>query len=213
MISKISRGIKSRAEHRTIFEEVLESDLPPSEKQPERLGDEAQTVIGAGLVTTAWALAHATFYILNQPETLRKLQQELRTALPDPTTPVDWVKLEECKYLGGCVKEAIRMSYGVTARLPRISPDKVIKYKDWEIPAGTPVSMTIVDVHNDEDVYPDSQKFLPERWVSNPRALNGEPLDRYLVSFGKGPRQCLGIKYVSSISCTSILGFVTNTTC
>ena len=56
--------------------------------------------------------------------------------------------------------------------------------------------MTIVDVHQDEDVYPDSTRFLPERWL-DPRAPNGEPLERYLVSFGKGPRQCLGIKYVT----------------
>jgi cytochrome P450 len=173
---------------------VLDSDLPPEQKLPERLGDEAQTVIGAGLVTTAWALAHATFYILNQPETLQKLQDELRTAIPKATTPLEWTKLEELPYLGGCVRESIRLSYGVTARIPRISRDGPMKYKSWEIPTGTPVSMTIVDVHNDEYVYPDHDKFLPERWMNGARAPNGEPLERYLVAFGKGPRQCLGIK-------------------
>ena len=90
MISKISKGEKSRASHRTIFEEVIESDLPPQEKLPQRLGDEAQTVIGAGLVTTAGALTHATFYILNQPETLRKLQDELERSIPDATAPLEW---------------------------------------------------------------------------------------------------------------------------
>jgi cytochrome P450 len=180
--------------HRTIFEDVLDSDLPAEQKLPARLGDEAQTVIGAGLVTTAWALAHATFYILNQPETLKRLQEELRAAIPNPTTPVEWTKLEELPFLGGCVREAIRMSYGVTARIPRISKEGAMKYKNWEIPVGTPVSMTIVDVHNDEHVYPESTKFMPERWMNGGRAPNGEPLERYLVAFGKGPRQCLGIK-------------------
>jgi cytochrome P450 len=199
MIGKISKGEKSNASHRTIFEEVLESDLLPEQKKPERLGHEAQTVIGAGLVTTAWALAHSTFYILNDPETLKKLQAELSRAIPNPRTPVDWVKLEELPFLTGCVKESIRLSYGVTSRLPRISRDGPMKYKDWKIPTGTPVGMTIVDVHHDENVFPESQKFIPERWMNGARAPNGEPLERYLVAFGKGPRQCLGIKYVPCV--------------
>ena len=175
---------------------MLESDLPPEEKGLQRLGHEAQTVIGAGLTTTAWTLTNATFYILNQPETLRKLQDELRTAIPDPAAPLDWARLEELPFLGGCIKEAIRLSYGISGRHPRISPDKPMRYKKWSIPAGTPVSMTVVDVHHDEAIYPQSHSFIPERWLNSPKTENGSSLDRYLVSFGKGPRSCLGIKYV-----------------
>lgn len=29
-----------------------------------------------------------------------------------------------------------RLSYGISTRLPRISPYEVMMYKDWEIPAG-----------------------------------------------------------------------------
>jgi cytochrome P450 len=195
-IANIANDKDKSAEHRTIFHEMLESDLPPEEKGLQRLGHEAQTVIGAGLTTTAWAFSHATFYILNQPETLRKLQDELRTAIPDPAAPLDWLQLEELPYLGGCIKEAIRLSYGLSGRHPRISPDRPMKYKTWNIPAGTPVSMTIVDVHHDEAIYPQSHSFIPERWLNTPKTENGSSLDRYLVSFGKGPRSCLGIKYV-----------------
>jgi cytochrome P450 len=197
-ISHIANDREKHPEHRTIFHEVLESDLPPEEKGVERLGHEAQTVVGAGLTTTAWTFSHATFYILNQPETLRKLQDELRATIPDPTTPLDWLKLEELPYLGGCIKEAIRLSYGLSGRNPRISPDKPMKYKTWTIPAGTPVSMSVIDVHHDEAIYPKSHSFIPERWLNNPKTENGSSLERYLVSFGKGPRSCLGIKYVSN---------------
>ena len=78
----------------------------------------------------------------------------------------------------------------------RISPDKLTKYKDWVIPAGTPVSMTIIDVHHDEHVFPNSRSFIPERWLDNPKTKDGVNLNRYFVSFGKGARSCLGIKYV-----------------
>ena len=84
----------------------------------------------------------------------------------------------------------------MSARNPRVSPDKPIKYKSWEIPAGTPVSMTIVDVHHDEANFPRSHSYIPERWLDNPKTENGSSLDRYFVSFGKDARSCLGIKYV-----------------
>jgi len=87
---------------------------------------------------------------------MERLQAELKAAILDPTAPLDWLRLEELPYLSVCIKEAIRLSYGVTARNPRISPNRPFKYKSWNIPARIPVSITIVDVHNDEAVFPDS---------------------------------------------------------
>ena len=40
---------------RTIFHEILQSNLPPSEKTTERLGREAQAITGAGLETISWS--------------------------------------------------------------------------------------------------------------------------------------------------------------
>ncbi|KIW33393.1 hypothetical protein, variant [Cladophialophora immunda] len=193
IISNIANSDRKIAEHATVFHEVLNSNLPEGEKTLKRLGDEAFGILGAGTETTAWALTLATFYLINQPATMKRLQEELKAAIPDPAAPLDWLRLEELPYLSACIKEAVRLSYGVTSRSPRISPNRPFKYKSWEIPAGTPVSMTIVDVHNDEAVFPDSQSFTPERWLDNPRTDNGSSLDRYYVSFGKDARSCLGV--------------------
>jgi cytochrome P450 len=67
--------------------------------------------------------------------------------------------------------------------------DKPLKFQEWEIPTGVPVSMTIPLVHLNEDIFPDPRSFHPERWVDE---KNGH-LDRYLCSFSRGPRNCLGI--------------------
>jgi cytochrome P450 len=72
-----------------------------------------------------------------------------------------------------------------------------LQFGDYVIPPYTPVSMTTADVHHDEKIYKDAKKFVPERWMGDsPKALNGESLEKYFVAFGKGPRSCLGIKYV-----------------
>lgn len=183
-------------EHPTIFHELLESDLPPREKAIDRLGDEAQLFLGAGLETTAWTLSTMSFYILANPLILKRLQAELQEAIPDPNTIPGLIIIEKLPYLGACIQEGIRMAHGVSARHPRISPDAPIIYKDWTIPAGIPVSMTAIDVHQDEHIYPNSGEFLPERWLNNPRTSEGEPLSHYFVAFGKGVRSCLGIKYI-----------------
>jgi cytochrome P450 len=180
--------------HPTIFHELLNSDLPSQEKSVDRLGDEAQLMIGAGLETTAWALTVTSFHLINNPTILKKLRAELEATIPNPTVKVDSLSLEKLPYLSACIQEGIRLSYGVSARNPRISPDKPTRYKDWVIPAGTPVSMTTVDVHHDEHIYPSSRSFIPERWLDNPKTEEGDSLNRYFVAFGKGARSCLGIK-------------------
>lgn len=48
-------------------------------------------------------------------------------------------------------------------------------------------------VSHDERIFPDSYTFNPERWLGDPLAPDGRKLSRYLVSFGRGTRSCLGI--------------------
>jgi cytochrome P450 len=177
--------------HHTIFHEMLNSELPPEEKSTARLCDDGQVIVVAGTLTTAWALSVATFYLLSQPDTLRRLKDELRTEIPQISQRVPLSVLEQLPYLTACIQESLRLSYGVSCRLQRICPDEVLIFNDgkvdWPIPPGTPVSMTSLLIHHDLKIFPDSHSFMPERWLENPY------LDKYLVSFSKGSRQCVGI--------------------
>ena len=55
--------------------------------------------------------------------------------------------------------------------------------------------MTSVHIHHNGTIFPEPLKFKPERWLEK-RPPGTSPLDRYLVSFSKGSRQCVGMKYV-----------------
>ncbi|PLB33722.1 cytochrome P450 [Aspergillus candidus] len=55
----------------------------------------------------------------------------------------------------------------------------------------TPMSTSIYFVHRNPAIYPDPQKFDPERWIK--ATETGNPLHRYLVPFTKGSRICLGM--------------------
>lgn len=53
--------------------------------------------------------------------------------------------------------------------------------------------MSNFSVAHDEKLFPDSFTFRPERWLHEPKAPDGSHLSRYMVSFGRGPRSCVGI--------------------
>ena len=185
--------ILEKSKHPTVFQELISGSLPASEKDTLRLQDEAQLVVAAGVTTTGWALSTAAFHIINNSAIFRKLREELECAIPDPHARLKWTDLERLPYLTGCVREGVRMSYAVTTRNPRLF-SRPITYMDWNIPARTPVSMTILDVCDDEEIFPKPRVFNPERWAGNPKTKNGQGLEKYFVGFGKGTRSCLGIK-------------------
>lgn len=186
----LAKGRKMTGQ-RTIFYDMLANDqVRPQEKESQHLRTEAQAVMGAGTVTTAHLLAIVSFHLLDNPDILAKMQAELKTIMPSKDTKPQWQQLEQLPYLSAIVNEGLRMSYGTTHRLQRISPDSALKYKQWTIPAGTPVGMTAMLLHNDPNNFPCPRKFDPERWLQP----SANQLSKYLVSFSKGSRQCLGMK-------------------
>ncbi|KAE8383477.1 cytochrome P450 [Aspergillus bertholletiae] len=178
-----------KSSHRTIFHEVLDSDMPASEKQLERMWQEGMVVVGAGTDTTAWTLVVALVHIIIQADVRQRLEDEMRAAIA-AKGHLKFSDLEQLPYLSACIKEALRLSYGLSARLPRVAPNQVLEVPGTTglaIPPGTKVSMDTVLMHRHAQLFPQPDEFRPERWLENPR------LDRYLVSFSKGARQCLGI--------------------
>lgn len=50
-------------------------------------------------------------------------------------------------------------------------------------------------MHLNEEVFPDSYSYKPERWLCNPKGPDGvKQLSRYMVAFGRGARMCLGMQ-------------------
>ena len=132
------------------------------------------------------------------PEILKKLKDELQRALLDIDTPLTSAQLEQLPYLAAIVQEGIRLHPGALVRQTRIAPDQIMIYRDadtkkeWIIPPGTPVSMDARGCNLNPKAFADPHKFMPERWIDNPR------LDRYMLSFSKGTRICLGMNLAYS---------------
>ncbi|KAI0154663.1 cytochrome P450 [Xylariaceae sp. FL1272] len=187
-----SRKTSTREKHETLFHALSDASVPPQERTPRRMADEGMVVIVAGTETTARTLTIASYHLFNKDKSmLIKLREELRVAMPDPTTKLSWSELEQLPYLNAVVCEAIRLSYGPVMRSTRVAPDEVLEHGDIQIPPGTPVSMSTYFVHMDQNIFPDPQSFKPERWIE--AAKQGQNLKRFIVAFSRGSRICLGM--------------------
>lgn len=103
------RNAKDNPEGVTIFHEVLQSDLPESEKAIERLVDEAQIFVVAGSDTIAMMLATLKYHVLTDHTIFTQLRAELESAIPDPSQPPDPVKLDRLPFLNALIEESLRM--------------------------------------------------------------------------------------------------------
>ncbi|KAM0162140.1 hypothetical protein ACHAQE_003868 [Botrytis cinerea] len=184
----------------TIVHAILESDeIPPSEKEFDRLFEEAFVLVGAGSDTVSNMLTNTHFHLLDNPQHLKTLREELKSVMQDRDARACLKDLEGLPFLNAVANEGLRLSYGISTRLPRISPYEVMMYQEWEIPAGTPVSMTSVHIHQNPDIFSSPLTFNPYRWLTHSNNSPSTPLtpdktlEKYLVAFGKGSRSCAGI--------------------
>ncbi|KAF9889352.1 hypothetical protein FE257_007462 [Aspergillus nanangensis] len=174
-----------------IYNNLADPSVPAPERSPKRLQDEGTALLGAGTETTSRVLSLASYYLASNRDVLERLRAELRQIMPTPTDIPSWTELEKLPYLNGVVFESLRLADSVVSRLPRISPVDPLQYKDYTIPPGTPMSASSYFMHRDAEVFPNPEKFDPERWVRS--AEEGTHLTRYLVAFTRGTRVCLGM--------------------
>jgi cytochrome P450 len=121
---------------------------------------------------------------------MQRLKAELLTVMPDPSKLPSLAELEKLQYFKQIYLETLRVTYGIAGRTQRIA-DEDLSYKGILIPAGTPMSMSSLLLHENPSAFPDPTAFKPERWAD---AEDERRLSRYLVNFSRGTRMCLGME-------------------
>ncbi|EXV00384.1 cytochrome P450 [Metarhizium robertsii] len=173
----------------TMVHAIVKSDLAPAEKSFERIYEEVATVTGAGFETSANALRLILFHVYTNDAILGRLREEISSLTTKSSEPITLRQLEQLPYLTGVLREGLRLSPGVASRAARIT-DKDLAYNDWCIPAGTPVGMTTILIHTDQNLYPDPMCFNPDRWID--QGAEKAVVTKF-APFSRGTRICLGM--------------------
>jgi cytochrome P450 len=110
------------------------------------------------------------FYLSRYPDTYRKLAEEIRSAFTNGKEINGGPILSGCRYLRAVIDEALRMSPPVSGTTWRQLYDDEDKTKPLVvdghvIPPGTLVGVNTYSLHHNEEYFPDSFTFKPERWL------------------------------------------------
>lgn len=96
-------------------------------------------------------------------------------------------QLSSMSYLDAVLKEIERLYSPIGLGFRKVVKDA--SFNGYHIPKGWRVIYSIESTHRDQGSFSDPNKFRPERFLDDDKALQSS---RSLVGFGGGPRSCIG---------------------
>jgi len=164
--------------------QARDADTGLTLSQSELLGH-IGVLFAAGHETSANALTWTLMLLSQHPQVASKLLCELTTVLQGAAPTLD--QLKQMPYLDAVVKESLRIITPVPWNGRVLAqPTQVLGY---DLPAGTEIMVSLYHTHHQANIYPESERFDPQRWFSI------EPSPYEYVPFSAGPRTCIGATF------------------
>jgi cytochrome P450 len=140
------------------------------------IGDELLTLLAAGHETTAATLGWAFERITRHPDLLAALVEEADNGGNE---------LRQATIL-----EVQRARTVIDFAARRVYPP-VFQLGEWTIPRGHSMLVSISQIHDDPDVFPDPERFDPQRYIGS------KPSSFAWIPFGGGTRRCVGAAFAN----------------
>lgn len=141
----------------------------------EEIRDELITLLIQGHSSTATALSWTLERVVRHPEVHEKLRAEAET--------------DSDEYIDAVIKETLRLRTPIPVVGRRVSQPYPLG--EWELPPGTMIMLNALMLHQNADIYPEPERFRPERFLERPAGKYS------WIPFGGGPRACLGRSFAT----------------
>ncbi|CUA75706.1 Cytochrome P450 4V2 [Rhizoctonia solani] len=171
------------------------------------------TFIFVGHETTSSAVARILDILADQPHIQMQLREEIRQYFENNSKDTNYDGLLELPYLDGVVRETLRL-YAPVSFINRICEEDTVlplqhpvetpsgNLTSIPIKKGTRVFMSISVSNRDERIWGEqASQFMPERWIGSKIDEITQPgshvpgIYSSMMSFGAGPRACIGFKF------------------
>ncbi|CAH0714222.1 unnamed protein product, partial [Brenthis ino] len=152
--------------------------------------EEVDTFMFEGHDTTAQAIIYLLMLIANETTAQNKIYEEMKYIFGDSQRTPTMEDLLNMKYLECCIKESLRLYPSVPIIMRYLKDEATLG--DYVLPSNTHIHIPIYDLHRREDIYPEPESFIPERFL--PENIAKRHPYAY-IPFSAGPRNCIGQKF------------------
>ncbi|KAF2895443.1 hypothetical protein ILUMI_10730, partial [Ignelater luminosus] len=181
-------GIKKR---KTFLDLLLQYRMDGQAISDEDIRQEVDTFMFEGHDTTSSGISFVLYCLANHPSVQERVVGELRTLFnDDKTRNATYKDLQEMKYLEMVIKESLRLYPPVPLYGRTVHED--IEYDGVIIPKNVGIGFNAYALHRSPNVYPDPDKFDPERFTAENQAKRSPYA---YIPFSAGPRNCIGQRF------------------
>ncbi|KAE8698053.1 CYP736A12 protein [Hibiscus syriacus] len=146
-------------------------------------------MLAASMDTSAATIDWTVTELIRHPHVTKKLQQELEDVVGTSRT-VEESDLEKLEYLGMVIKESLRLHPVAPLMVHAAREDCTVN--GFHIPKDARIFINAWAIGRDQRVWPDADKFRPERFVGSNIDVRGQNFE--LIPFGSGRRICPGMQ-------------------
>ncbi|KAI9279202.1 cytochrome P450 [Umbelopsis sp. AD052] len=194
MVGIIEERLKSGKRKNDILQILIDSqnaELKNDRLNNEDIVHENILFLIAGSETTSNTIGFAIIHLLEHPEALALLREELDSVYPRNGSNVrfEHEDLKNLPYLNAVINETMRIKPVAMGGLPRETDRDYILGGKYHIPKNIMISADIYACQVDPEYWPEPLAFKPERWLEGSEI----PADKdAFFPFSSGSRNCIG---------------------
>jgi len=183
-------------------EKGVKLDTPLSKQQQLEAAAAMYDHMTAGNETSGIALTYCYWELSQSPDLQAALRRELLTLSPPIIYPVkagetltlpDPKAIDALPLLHTILMETLRLHAPIPGVQPRVTPNTpatLVGYKN--LPPNVRVNAMAHSLHRNGAVFPEPEKWIPQRWLQDEDGKNLEDMKRWFWAFGSGGRMCIG---------------------
>ncbi|GJN00437.1 hypothetical protein PR202_ga17619 [Eleusine coracana subsp. coracana] len=156
-------------------------------------GFERQTILSdlfsAGTDTSSATVEWAMAELLLNPSSMARARDELDQVVGSKPA-IEESDIGQLKYLQTIVKETFRLHPPAPFLLPHLA-ETTTQVRGYTVPKGARVLVNAWALGHDAEVWPEPEKFVPERFLEKEVDFRGRDFE--LLPFGSGRRMCPGM--------------------
>ncbi|KAK7730221.1 hypothetical protein SLS57_001883 [Botryosphaeria dothidea] len=161
-VDRVNKRVQNGNNEPDIWSFVVSSDDSVNGLTPGEMHGNAANFMIAGTETTATTLSGLTYFLLKNPEKMKKLVEEIRSL---PLEELNLETLPKLKYMSACVEETLRMYPPLPIAAWRKAPrGGNIVCGEW-VPENARLGISQYSAYHSPKNFKDPDDFVPERWI------------------------------------------------